>query len=59
VHIASYGHLYASALFRQAKDETIAWPLWYNLTRMQSARGYSGPFEFDNDRKNAVAKAAA
>jgi transposase InsO family protein len=34
--------------FRQAKDETIAWLLWYNQTRMHSTLGYASPVEFEN-----------
>jgi hypothetical protein len=30
---------------RQAKDETIAWLLWYNQTRLHSTLGYASPIE--------------
>jgi len=45
--------------FRQAKDETIAWLLWYNQTRMHSTLGYASPVEFENEWENTLAKAAA
>jgi len=32
---------------REAKDETLAWLLWYNQTRMHSTLGYCSPAEFD------------
>ena len=44
---------------RQAKDETIAWLLWYNQTRMHSTLGYASPVAFETERENALAKAAA
>ena len=44
---------------RQAKDETIAWLLWYNQTRMHSTLGYASPVEFETEWENALAKAAA
>jgi putative transposase len=44
---------------RQAKDETIAWLLWYNQTRMHSTLCYASPIEFENEWENAQAKAAA
>jgi putative transposase len=44
---------------RQAKDETIAWLLWYNQTRMHSTLCYASPIEFENEWENALAKAAA
>ena len=40
---------------RQAKDETIAWLLWYNQTRMHSTLGYVSPAEFENTRAKAAA----
>ena len=33
---------------RQAKDETIAWLLWYNQPRMHSTLCYPSPIEFEN-----------
>jgi putative transposase len=44
---------------RQAKDETIAWLLWYNQTRMHSTLNYVSPIRFEQDRTDAIAKAAA
>jgi putative transposase len=44
---------------RQAKDETIAWLLWYNQTRMHSTLGYASPIEFETEWENSLAKAAA
>ena len=44
---------------RQAKDETIAWLLWYNQTRMHSTLGYASPVAFETEWENALAKAAA
>jgi putative transposase len=44
---------------RQAKDETVAWLLWYNQTRMHSTLGYASPVAFETERENTLAKAAA
>jgi aminoglycoside phosphotransferase len=44
---------------RQAKDETIALPLWYNQTRIHLTLGYACPVEFETEGENALAKAAA
>jgi putative transposase len=44
---------------RQAKDETIAWLLWYNQTRMHSTLRYASPVEFETEWENALAKDAA
>jgi transposase InsO family protein len=44
---------------RQAKDETIAWLLWYNKTRMHSTLGYASPVEFESEWENTLVKAAA
>ena len=33
---------------RQAKDETIAWLLWYNRTRLHSTLGYVSPVTYEN-----------
>jgi putative transposase len=43
---------------RQAKDETIAWLLWYNRTRLHSALSYVSPMKFEQDWKDAMAIAA-
>lgn len=34
---------------RQAKDETIAWLLWYNQTRMHSTLAYASPMQFEQN----------
>jgi putative transposase len=44
---------------RQAKDEIIAWLLWYNQTRMHSTLNYLSPNEYEQDCKQATAKIAA
>ncbi len=44
---------------RQAKDETVAWLLWYNRERMHSTLNYVSPIEFEEDWKDALAEAAA
>ena len=44
---------------RQAKDETIAWLLWYNRTRMHSTLDYLSPMQFEQDWTEATAKSAA
>lgn len=35
---------------RQAKDETIAWLLWYNRTRLHSTLAYVSPMQFEQNR---------
>jgi putative transposase len=47
------------ATFRQAKDETIAWLLWYNQTRMHSTLNYVSPVAFETEWENTLAKATA
>ncbi len=37
---------------RQAKDEIIAWLLWYNQTRMHSTLNYLSPVEFEQGWKD-------
>jgi putative transposase len=32
---------------RQAKDETIAWLLWYNKARLHSTLVYVSPMQFE------------
>jgi putative transposase len=44
---------------RQAKDETIAWLLWYNRQRMHSTLNYVSPVEFEDDWRNTLNEAAA
>ena len=43
---------------RQAKDETVAWLLWYNKQRMHSTLNYVSPVEFE-DGWNALTEAVA
>ncbi len=44
---------------REAKDETIAWLLWYNRTRMHSTLNYVSPMQFEQDWTEATMKIAA
>jgi putative transposase len=44
---------------REAKDEVIAWLLWYNRTRMHSTLNYVSPMQFEQDWADALAKIAA
>jgi putative transposase len=44
---------------RQAKDETIAWLLWYNQTRMHSTLHYVSPMQFEKDWMDATVKIVA
>jgi putative transposase len=41
---------------RQAKDEVIAWLLWYNQTRLHSTLAYVSPIRFEQDWLAAQAK---
>ena len=43
---------------RQAKDEVIAWVLWYNRTRLHSTLAYVSPMRFEQDWHAAQAKQA-
>ena len=43
---------------RQAKDETIAWLLWYNRTRLHSTLSYVSPIKFEQDWNDAMEIAA-
>ena len=43
---------------RQAKDETIAWLLWYNQTRLHSTLAYVSPMRFEQDWLAAQTKQA-
>ena len=46
------------ATVRKAKDEAIAWLLWYNQTRLHSTLAYVSPvrLEFEQDWRAAQAK---
>ena len=44
---------------RQAKDETVAWLLWYNQTRMHSTLNYVSPIQFEQNWTEATMKVAA
>jgi putative transposase len=44
---------------RQAKDEIIAWLLWYKRTRMHSTLNYVSPIEFEQYWMDATEKVAA
>lgn len=35
---------------RQAKDEIVAWLLWYNSTRLHSTLGYVSPMQYEKNR---------
>ena len=43
---------------RQAKDEVIAWLVWYNQTRLHSTLAYVSPIRFEQDWLAAQAKQA-
>ena len=47
------------ATIREAKDEVIAWLLWYNRTRMHSTLNYVSPVQFEQDWMDATVKIAA
>jgi putative transposase len=44
---------------REAKDEVIAWLLWYNRTRIHSTLNYVSPEQFEHDWADALTKIAA
>ena len=44
---------------REAKDEVLAWLLWYNRTRMHSTLNYVSPVQFEQDWMEATVKIAA
>ena len=39
-------------------DEIIAWPLWYNSTRLHSTLAYVSPMQFEQDWLAAAPKQA-
>jgi len=47
------------ATIRGAKDEVMAWLLWYNRTRMHSTLNYVSPVQFEQDWMEATVKIAA
>jgi putative transposase len=44
---------------RHAKDETLAWLLWYNQSRLHSTLNYVSPMQFDKHWLAAQAKQAS
>jgi putative transposase len=44
---------------RKAKDEIIAWLLWYNRTRLHSTLNYVSPIKFEQDWNQAITTVAA
>jgi hypothetical protein len=44
--------------YPRAKDESIAWLLWYNRTRMHSTLNYVSPMQFEQDWTDARMKIA-
>ena len=52
-----HGRLFET--IRQAKDEIIAWLLWYNQTRMHSTLNYLSPNEYEQACEQATARIAA
>ena len=44
---------------RKAKDETIAWLLWYNRTRLHSTLNYVSPVRFEQNWSEAITTATA
>jgi transposase InsO family protein len=44
---------------RKAKDETIAWLLWYNQTRLHSTLNYVSPIKFERDWHEAITAVTA
>jgi transposase InsO family protein len=44
---------------RQARDETIAWLLWYNRTRLHSTLNYVSPIRYEQDWNRNPGTAAA
>jgi len=52
-----HGHRFET--IRQAKDEAIAWLLWYNRTRLHSTLNYISPVEFEQNWNGAIKPLAA
>ena len=44
---------------REAKDEVIAWMLWYNRTRLHSTLNYVSPMQFEQEWTDATMNIAA
>jgi putative transposase len=44
---------------REAKNEVVAWLLWYHRTRMHPTLHYVSPVQFEQDWANAMTKIAA
>jgi putative transposase len=44
---------------REAKDEVMAWLLWYNRTRVHSTLNYVSPMLFEQDWADAITKITA
>ena len=44
---------------RQAKDEAIAWLLWYNRTRLHSTLNYISPVDFEQNWDGVIKAVAA
>ena len=44
---------------RQAKDEVVAWLLWYNRTRLHSTLAYVSPMRFEQDWRSAQGQRAS
>jgi putative transposase len=44
---------------RHAKDETIAWLLWYNKARLHSTLAYVSPMQFEQPWLAAQARQAS
>ena len=47
------------ATIREAKDEVMAWLLWYNRMRMHSTLNYVSPVQFEQDWMDATVTIAA
>jgi len=45
--------------FRQAKDETLDWLLWYNQTQLHSTLNYVSPTQFEQDWNRSTAAIAS